>query len=124
MLRCHPPPNEKKLQEVQAALARHDLQVDISSAGALQASLLALQRKGMSKGLMDSVSQLLLRTMNVGGCAHVRMWLCARVCVALCTAMPSLILQRRHMCDAQFVYTTCWVPGGAVFLHWLDRKRR
>lgn len=71
MLRCHPPPNEKKLQEVHAALARHDLHIDIKSAGALQASLLSLQRKGLAKGLMDSISQLLLRTMNVRTCcAH------------------------------------------------------
>lgn len=64
MLRCHPPPNEKKLQEVQAALTRHGLQVDISSAGALQVSLSALQRN-LPRGMLDSISQLLLRTMNV-----------------------------------------------------------
>lgn len=50
---------------MQAALARHGLQVDISSAGALQASLLGLQRSALPKGMMDSISQLLLRTMNV-----------------------------------------------------------
>lgn len=64
MLRNHPPPNQKKLQEVKAALEHHGHELNISSAGAIQQSMVNMCKK-LPPSLMDSVSQLLLRTMEV-----------------------------------------------------------
>ncbi len=64
MLRCHPPPNQKKLHEAKVALEHHGFTLDITSAGTIQKSMMDM-RSRLPPALMDSVSQLLLRTMDV-----------------------------------------------------------
>ncbi|KAK9829114.1 hypothetical protein WJX72_003965 [[Myrmecia] bisecta] len=65
ILRRHPPPNERKMAELEAVAGQLDLGIDCSSAGALQASLTALRQAALDSTMLDVVQLLATKPMQV-----------------------------------------------------------
>ena len=63
MLRCHPPPNERKLMELSTFASEHDIDIDISSSKRLHDSLRAIARD--SQDLFDIVQLLATKPMQL-----------------------------------------------------------
>jgi len=65
MLRRHPPPNERKLKELQCVADDCSLQIDASSGASLHASLAALRAACDDSGLVDVVTLLATKPMQL-----------------------------------------------------------
>lgn len=65
LLRCHPPPNQQKMGELCTLAADLGFQLDTSSAGALQASLKALREAAGDDAVVDILTLLATKPMQV-----------------------------------------------------------
>ena len=73
--RRHPPPNERKLKELAAAGEKLGLNIDISSAGALEASLNEIRSSCKDQNVVEvrQGDSFLVSFRLVKGCCHLCM---------------------------------------------------
>mmetsp|Transcript_30979 Transcript_30979/g.79024 ORF Transcript_30979/g.79024 Transcript_30979/m.79024 type:complete len:1166 (-) Transcript_30979:319-3816(-) len=65
LLRSHPPPNARKLTELCATLAKHGVQLDGSSSGALAASLAAMRAAIPEVATQEAITAMATRPMQL-----------------------------------------------------------
>ncbi|GBF88688.1 DIS3-like exonuclease [Raphidocelis subcapitata] len=65
LLRCHPFPNERKMKELQAAAKELGVELDVTSAGALQSSLAALRAATDDPGTGEVLTLLATKPMQL-----------------------------------------------------------